>query len=306
MKIFLKRVFLFLVSFILIFVIGMLLPATPKASNYYLFSKTHKDSLLQNVESPRIIFVGGSNLVFGLNSNLIKDSLQLNPINAALTATVGLVYMMDNVLPYVKQGDVIVVAPEYQQFFGKFAYGGNDLVMLLYDIDFSGVDHINKTQWLNIIKKSPDYLISKFKPNQYFNYDEKPIYGRNIFNEYGDSDFHWNLEQREFEPSNFFTASLNFSVIAKLKNFDDKIRKKGATLFITFPGYQATSFEINKEKIKILETELVKRKFRLLGTAERYKMHDSLMFETPYHLIKKGVDLRTNLLIEDISNSLLK
>ena len=44
--------------------------------------------------------------------------------------------------------------------------------------------------------------------------------------------------------------------------------------------------------------------FELLGYPERYRMNDSLMFDTTYHLSKKGVDLRTQLLIEDIKKSI--
>jgi hypothetical protein len=42
----------------------------------------------------------------------------------------------------------------------------------------------------------------------------------------------------------------------------------------------------------------------VMGSPERYVMPETLMFDTPYHLIKKGVDLRTELMIEDIKLAL--
>ncbi|MEA2041760.1 MAG: hypothetical protein U9N85_04330 [Bacteroidota bacterium] len=37
-----------------------------------------------------------------------------------------------------------------------------------------------------------------------------------------------------------------------------------------------------------------------MATPERYKIPASMIFNTPYHLLKIGVDYRTELLIEDI------
>jgi len=300
MKKFLLTNILFFFVIVLIFFISIFLPVTPKASNYYLFSKIQKDSLLQHVDSPRIIFIGGSNLVYGLNSEIIKDSLGFNPINAGVTATVGLIFMMENTLPYVKTGDVVVMAPEYQQFYNKFAYGGEDLVRLLFDIDAAGFNKLGKKQWMGVIKNSPDYFISKFNPKEYFNVKLNPVYGLDIFNEYGDSNKHWGIGRRDFSPSKYFTGDFDFTLIEELKNFKEKLQQKGAILSITYPCYQSTSFEINHKQIVKIESELKKTNIKLLGSAERYKMPDSLMFDTPYHLIKEGVDIRTNLLIEDI------
>ena len=79
-----------------------------------------------------------------------------------------------------------------------------------------------------------------------------------------------------------------------------KIEKKNATLFVTYPSYQATSYDKSIKQIKRVEKELMNNNLELLGTPERYRMQDTMMFDTPYHLLKKGVDFRTELLIEDL------
>lgn len=294
MKKFLNKILIFWAIIALMVVVSLLLPATPKSSNNYIFSKTNKDSLLQTINSPRIIIIGGSNIVYGLNSQIIKDSLGLNPINAGLSATVGLIYMMENTLNYVKPRDIVVVVPEYQQFFGNFAYGAQDLLRLLVDVDPSGFSNLQLRQWINIIKKSPDYFVSKFNPKQYFFFDVNPVYGRNIFNEYGDSNFHWKLEPIKFEPYNFNEKQLNYSVFNAIDDFNRKLIERGAVLFVTFPCFQTTSYNINEEAIIQVEKEFMNRDLIVLGSSERYMMPDSLMFDTPYHLTLEGVNLRTN------------
>ena len=303
MKKFLSKIFVFFAIIGIVFVTGLFLPVTPKAKNYVLFYKTKKDSLLQNVPSPRIIFIGGSNLVYGLNSQLFKDSLNLNSINTGSTATVGLSYMMDNTLTYIRSGDIVVIAGEYQQFFRSFAYGSQGLLRLLMDVDPSGFKTLKMQQWINIAKKLPEYFVSKIDPNEYFDVKLNPAYTTDIFNEYGDSNAHWVLKKQGFDPDDFNNRKLNKAIFEEMKTFEKEIVKRGAHLFITYPCFQSKSFELNEKAIDLVEKTLTKNNFDLLGTAERYKMNDSLMFDTPYHLIKIGVDLRTELLIEDVKES---
>ena len=44
----------------------------------------------------------------------------------------------------------------------------------------------------------------------------------------------------------------------------------------------------------------------MLGYPERYKIPNNMMYNTPYHLTKEGVDLRTQRLIEDLSQAINK
>ena len=48
---------------------------------------------------------------------------------------------------------------------------------------------------------------------------------------------------------------------------------------------------------------LKKWRFNLLSNPERYIIPDSLIFNSEYHLTKKGVDMRTFLLIEDLKKA---
>ena len=122
MKKFVARVSLFigilLLPVVLVVAFAIATPPVSKSlSGSYLFAGKQKDFLLATVESPRIIFIGGSNLAFGTNSQMIKDSLGLNPVNTGLHASLGLKYMLDNTYRYIKKGDIVVVAPEYEHFY---------------------------------------------------------------------------------------------------------------------------------------------------------------------------------------------
>ena len=263
------------------------------------------DDLLKNTQSPRLILVGGSNISLSINSQMIKDSLKVNPINTGISVNIGLVYMLDNTLKYIKDGDIIVVSPEYSHFYDRKAYGGEDLVKVIFDINPKEVFNLRLQQLWNIVPFVPYYSFSKVRLSEYsFALDTAEIYGRNSFNQYGDNFRHWNLPQRSIRPLRPLTAEFDHFAIDRLYEFKIAAEKKGAIVYITFPALQETSFEIQKTAIDHVERELKQKEFTLLGNPERYIMPDSLMFDTPYHLIKSGVDLRTAMLIEDLKAAL--
>ncbi|KAA6307943.1 hypothetical protein EZS27_040384 [termite gut metagenome] len=71
--------------------------------NYYLAYNKKCDLLRQGTSNLRIIFVGGSNLAFGIDSKMITDSLHIDVINYGLSAGIGLKYMIDDVCIYAKK-----------------------------------------------------------------------------------------------------------------------------------------------------------------------------------------------------------
>lgn len=111
------------------------------------------------------------------------------------------------------------------------------------------------------------------------------------------------MEQQNFSPI-LINDSYNPETIQLIVDFKKLIEKKNAKLFLTYPCYQASSFDKSLSKIQRVENLLKKNKFTILGTPENYKFADSLMFNSSYHLLKKGVDLRTLRLIEDLKKSI--
>lgn len=303
MKKYMVKVILFIVPIMVLYTIAILLPPTPRASRNLLFAKVQKDSLLQNVESPRIIFIGGSNLSFGINSEMVRNQLGINPINTAVHAGIGLVYMMDASLEYIQPGDIILLIPEYQHFYGNFAYGSKELLQTVMDTAPSDLFHLNRRQWVNLLPYFPEYAKSKLIRSSYSNVVESDIYGVSSFNEYGDVYAHRELEQREFEPFELFTGEFNQSVINEITQFRTEVEAKGAFLFLSYPGYQTASFNNVRQQIMRIQVELEKHDFNLLGDAERYLMPESMMFNTPYHLTGNGADYRTQLLIQDLGHN---
>jgi hypothetical protein len=308
MKKFLVKIAIFTSITIPVIIAGLLLPATI-ASKSHLYTIIQRDSLLVNTDSPRIIFIGGSNIGFGLNSQMIKDSLHINPINTGLNAGLGIKYMFDNTAQYIKEGDIVIAPLEYVHFTNDYNYCSEALLTIVTDVNKKYLRLLNFQQTFKLLPYIPKHVVSKLKSYAYlylFNkgHNIDSAYDANSCNQYGDACAHWNMENRVIKPLGRFDA-FNREIIDKIKDFEKTVEQKGATFYIAYPSYLEKSFRESEDIIALIQNEL-EQTFKVLGTPERYMMPDSLMFDTSYHPNKKGLDIRTVRLIDDIRNALKK
>lgn len=301
MKKFIKKIIIFILPVVLFFLMGVFLPTTPRASKSLLMSSVNKNLLLKNTTNPRIIFIGGSNLSFGLNSQMIKDSLQINPINTGIHFSIGIKYMIDNSLDYIQKGDIVILIPEYQHYYRSLNYTSEELFRTIFDIDLNNLKYLNFYQIIDILPFIPKYALTKFDPSEYFNIKENKVYySIDAFNKYGDTFAHWGLKQKFLKPYDEIKSDFNHGIIKYFEEFNIAIKNKGAILLLSYPGFQEKSFNNSENQILKIEQELLNSSLKVIGSVKRYLMPDSLMFDSPYHLSKKGVDLRTNMMINDI------
>ncbi|MEX8548078.1 MAG: hypothetical protein V5804_10805 [Mucilaginibacter sp.] len=269
-----------------------------------LYTQIDKNKLLKNTPSPCLIFVGGSNLAYGLDSKTIKDSLNINPINTGVHANIGLKYMLANTLQYIKPGDIVVLSSEYQQFYGNLANGEGELLSLVTDIVPQSRKLLDYQQVFTLVKLLPEYAQSKLRPILLFYKFPKNEgvgrYDRAAFNTYGDATAHWKLPGENPKPYPAIQESFNLDALQALLNFRNEVYQKKAKLYVTFPGYQYSSYQKSVAQIKQVKEVLINNHFLLISSPEEYIIPDSLIFDTPYHLTKKGVDYRTKHLIQDL------
>lgn len=304
MKKLIIRILVFCIPLVVFILLGPLLPTTPRASKSLLMSCIKKDSLLKHSPSPRIIFIGGSNTSFGLNSQMIKDSFDVNPINMGIHASLGIKYMIDNYLENIKNEDIVVLIPEYHHFFRDINFGSKELMRIVFDVNHVKLKTLNCQQFFKILPYIPGYSLTKLKPKEYLETGKNVAYSVDSFNEYGDVNAHWSLESLDVTPFKSINGKFNYAVIKKIQELDVATRSKGGILLVSFPCYQEASFNNMVDQILEVEEELIKSNLNVIGTSGKYKMPDSLMFDSPYHLNKKGVDHRTQLLIEDIAKAI--
>jgi len=286
MKKFLTKIIAFFSVFIMIVLIGVFIPnKTDHQSLHYAIYDKHK--LLEETKSKRIILVGGSNLSFGIYSPMIAETFGINVINTGLHAGYGLKFIIDDVSQFIKEGDIIIIAPEYQLYYSSI-YDSSIALLWLIDAYPAASKIISLKQWYSQMRyfhklafdKIKTFVISLLKPNTISK--KNVVYERKSFNEFGDITAHWDKNKIKFKSiaisGNFNTKSVDY--ILKFKSL---IEKKGGYLFLTYPCLSETSFKKNQAKINIVKKYLNNTNLQILGDPFKYSFPDNLFFNTQSH-----------------------
>ncbi|EAS9682350.1 hypothetical protein EOI71_22450, partial [Salmonella enterica] len=81
-----------------------------------------KEQISKDKKSNRIIFLAGSNGLFGLNSNIISNITEKNAINLAMHASLDISYYRMLLEKNITDGDIVILPLEYEYYFRKNAY----------------------------------------------------------------------------------------------------------------------------------------------------------------------------------------
>jgi hypothetical protein len=281
--------------------------------NSYVAAVLEKDRLIRTTPSPKIILVGGSNLAFGTDSKLIQDSLGLSVINMGLYAKIGLRYMLAQVKPYIHRGDVVVVVPEYDQFYGAYIEGDNTLnTAMLYTPTDRIPDFIRSYSIIDVIlRPRAENARRSFlraaaaavgREDQFFAPDTNPVYNRYSFNKYGDAVKH--LGRKGMNPDSIYVKELppmkdfNPDALEILNDIDERARTVKAHAYFTFPSYIDRSYVLNVAAIDLLTRRIDRgTSMPIIGDAKLFVFPKNYFFDTRYHLNAQGREERTQRMI---------
>ncbi len=265
----------------------------------YLATIIDKQARLKSLDGNRLILVGGSNLAFGINSELIEKKLPVKVANLGLHAGLGLTFMINEVSSLMKKGDVVVLSIAYP---------------LLLDSSEPDIDLIQFAQQLK--PRTKDYYhftpkemlvahLEKFR--KYFTpdiYNVDSVFNRTLFNKYGDNEGHLNKKPLthliDRKPINHINTE---KAVKLLTTFAENCKKIDVQLLISYPPYPKTEFVgKNKERITALDIRLRNQlpNITFLDRPETYVFDDSLFYDTIYHLHAKGREIRTEMFINDL------
>lgn len=275
----------------------------------YLAAVLEKDRLIRNTPSPKIILVGGSNLAFGVDSRMLSDSLGLRVVNMGLYAKLGLKYMLAQVRPYIGTGDVVVVVPEYDQFYGDFSNGDNTLnTALLYAPGDRVSDFIRSYSIVDVVLRPRvenarrSFLraaaAAAGREDEFFPPDTNPVYNRRSFNELGDVVAH--IGKKGMHPDSIYVSKLpplktfNSETIDDLNEIAERAGEVRAHAYFMFPSYIDRSYTINVAAIDSLRAKLEKgMRIPIVGSAADFAYPKTYFFDTRYHLNDEGRRQRT-------------
>lgn len=269
-------------------------------SRIYLDEYGHKESMLKDGLSPRVVFLGGSSTAFGIDSRMVGDSLGINVVNYGLQAGVGLRLMMADALLYCRPGDILVIAPEYEHFHGT-SHGEKSTLSLLSLLHPQIISRFDAGNFRVAASGLPDALsvLSRcFLPDDGADAPGRYKYSALSFNEYGDESRHWTA------PSDDITLNRNYIEDefdeASLVNFLDglsALEAKEVVVVVIPPPVYRGFYDRYRTKIEYVSERLAAegRPFSLPVELSVFDREE--MFDSDYHLSRNGIDRRMEQII---------
>jgi hypothetical protein len=307
MKQFIGKILLFS-----LFVLVLLLIGASRLTTWwqgdYKFALIDKFENLKTEKSSKIVLIGGSGLAFGMDSKTISEYYNMPVINMGLHGGIGLRFFLKGIRPYMKKNDILLIIPEYGYFYDIYLGVGSNLIDVLFNIYPQGFQYLTFRQYLMMLSDLPRYSIDNlyeaYIKERAFQKHEQKIYTRNAFNHYGDMTAHWTEPSYINEVySDLPIRPINKKMLKNLERYITYYQALGVEVVILSPAIVNTTAQSIKGEIQQVTETLARNPNRAYQYfyPERYFLPDSLGYDTRYHFLKQGIDIRVQYLIEDLN-----
>ncbi len=273
----------------------------------FLSAALDKERLFITQKPPRIVTVGGSNVAFGIDSQILNDELGANPVNLGLNGTFCMDYMLNQVRNLSEetpnaQGDIIILSFEYQHF-EKFV-GLGSIFRDIVTIDPHLIRHTGKRDvksildngW-NMVGETLRFSLSKSAKET----PPIPPYSRDAFNYYGDIKHQYMTQSVGGAYKEFQLHATRYSIddaIERMNDFADEMEARGDEVYFLFPAISDYTYNLHQVQIdKIGARILDKATFPVLNTPQEAIHPADEFLDSPYHLTNFGREKHTRDLI---------
>lgn len=253
-----------------------------------------KSLMVRQIPAPRIILIGGSNVLLGIDSDSLETKTGIPVINMGLNADLGLKFMTEFSKEYLTAGDIVIFSPEYCFFFDNNSYwGSSKLIDLIINNPDAATNIKSMEQMFYTILLSPAALISR------------SIYGADSYNpsisEKGD--YLWNeisLQNKVKLPvASKINNSISIHIINDLISYRRFLYSRDIKLYLSFEYVPRDLFLLNKDTFDKLYRRLLYAGFNVLAPPEACTLSTHYFYDTADHLNAVGRILRTDQLAID-------
>jgi hypothetical protein len=280
----------------------------PDPSHYFAGSRIQL-KLLKNTPSPRIILIGGSNVSFGIDAELMQQRLGIPVINDGLHAGLGIAPLRE-LQEYIRPGDVIIISLEYQLFSNSDVMEG-DLAFLSDWIEYSP----RRIKYLSHPWRQAPGLYATMLQRKVNREVNTILFGgsldelRNVFigTQYNlNGDFIGHLNQAStprskipFEPYPVFSVQKDIFIF--LEDFHQAAHEKGAEVYFAAPASRKSNCDTTGQTSLANFFKLFDERSSIpvLTPLDEVCLPDKYFFDTAYHLNAEGRRVRTQHLIEN-------
>jgi hypothetical protein len=262
---------------------------------------------LESINSNKIVITGGSNVSFGIDSDLIENKLEIPTINMGLHAAFGSFIYIETIIPYLKKGDVLLISCEYgaklyegskevTNYFGYMPFKAKFQVYKNLKAVSPLLKNYTKISQENILKYNFEkQLLSRRDVYSYDAFKNDNLYEDKINSEMTDKMYN-SFTRRKLLPNN------NLELLTYFKDLKNKLDKLEVEVLFVLPA--AAKNRISKqESINFYKNLSVKTNIKLLSERTYLYPKDS-MLNSEYHLNSKGRKDRSIKVSKDLAITL--
>jgi hypothetical protein len=278
----------------------------PQYTTEYNASIIGKYNRLKNIDTPKIILVGDSNVAFGFDSEKIQTAFNMPVVNFGLHAGLGQTFHTEMIKKHINEGDIVVIAPlTFNDNSDRIR--DNVLAWVTIENHYHLWNGISSENYKDMLFAFPSYLkkaIKLFLTNR-GNKPIEDIYSLASFNEYGDVIFprpECTMSEENYEY--FTSTALSQTMQIYWNNYNRYVTDKKATLFMSSPPIPIV---ITKAELESLQNQLEERlDFPMISHLTDYVYPFEYYFDVVGHLNDFGRAVRTEQFISDLSNAVKK
>ncbi len=304
MKKFLKKVILFIFCIcaaVSAFLVFFFTKISPQYTDNYQASIIDKVARLESIESPKIILVGNSNLVYGINSELIQEEMGMPVVNLGLHGGLGNMFHEDMAKLNIKEGDIVVVC--HTSYADEDKLENPELTWMTIENHTNLWNIINPKDWGTLatglssyVLKTSFFWITGTKDHTVNKHNQ-----RSMFNEFGDNIYPREELLYRFAEGTIDVPEINEICVERLNKFDRYCHEKGADLVIA--AYPIADCEFTPDETEYIEFQNKlshELECEVISDFTDYFISSEFFYDTPYHLSSEGANIRTEQLILDL------
>lgn len=292
MKNFVIKNLLFLAG-VAIISLGLLAYKVSTENPYSILFHLKNQKLASIFNQPKIIIIGGSNARYGFNSEFLEKKYGRPVINTAITYHQGLPYYLEWSKMYLKEGDWVIISPEYALTnSSKSLLGTYQLIDVAYENEY----------FMKFLQDNPKVLKNQLSQSHMIlnkilnNITNREIDKENLLASHNTSG---DAIERHGKSENFAATTIVINKPCQdyyqlIHQYASYCQQKKIKLFLTFPPVRKESLELQTN------TDLIVEKIQneipgilMLNTPEDTIYPDSLFYDSPYHLNAAGKELHT-------------
>lgn len=289
---------------------GLLWSYDPSKETNFLAATSAKHWRLAHKAPPRLIITGGSNVPFGLQSDLIEKALGRTVVNMGLAAGLGLDFMLAEIQPSLRSGDMVLISLEYDQFSGGYDPDVIQQVLVFRpsNVRFLRAKHLRKVildRGLILAGAMVRRAVISFNPFGAFQDRDRPTAAQG-YNTWGDLRAHYGkppmlsaeAPDRLVPPGREWPSP---SAIKTLTRFASHCHDHGVQVAFSFPPQQLARLNNDRRAVDQIASALQSIPHLIvLDSPDEQSYLAELFYDTGYHLNEQGAALRTRRLIEDL------